>query len=322
VANGLDALELCLRAFGVGPGDEVIVPANTYIATWLAVSAVGATPVPVEPDPRTHNIDPARIAAAITPRTRVILPVHLYGQPADMDPIMAIADRHGLKVVEDVAQAQGALYKGRHGVKRTGSLGHAAAFSFFPTKNLGATGDAGGVVTDDATVADRIRVLRNYGSRRKYVNEVAGTNSRLDELQAAILRVKLRVLDAWNDRRRAAAARYLQALSDLPLDLPHVPDWAEPVWHIFAVATPQRQALCDALDRAGIGWLIHYPIPPHLQQAYAGLGLGRGTAPVAERLADRVLSLPIGPHLTEEQQAAVIDTVAAALRQAPAERRA
>lgn len=310
VANGLDALELCLRAFDVGPGDEVIVPANTYIATWLAVSAVGATPVPVEPDPRTHNIDPARIAAAITPRTRALLPVHLYGQPADMDPIMAIAERHGLKVVEDVAQAQGALYKGR----RTGTLGHAGAFSFFPTKNLGATGDAGGVVTDDAAVADRIRVLRNYGSRRKYVNELAGTNSRLDELQAAILRVKLRVLDEWNDRRRTAAGRYLQALAGLPLDLPQVPAWATPVWHIFAIGVDRREALCQALDRAGIGWLIHYPIPPHLQQAYAGLGLGRGTAPIAERLAERMLSLPIGPHLSIEQQDATIAAVRAALR--------
>lgn len=322
VANGLDALELGLRAFDVGPGDEVIVPANTYIATWLAASAVGAVPVPVEPDPATHNIDPARIEAAITPRTRVILPVHLYGQPADMDPIMAIAARHGLKVLEDVAQAQGALYRGRHGMKRTGSLGHAGAFSFFPTKNLGATGDAGGVVTDDAAVADRIRVLRNYGSRRKYVNEVAGTNSRLDELQAAILRVKLQALDDWNGRRRAVAARYLQALSGLPVTLPQVPDWAEPVWHIFAIATPQRQALCEALDRAGIGWIIHYPIPPHLQDAYAGLGLKRGAFPIAERLAGDVLSLPMGPHLTPEQQQAVIDCLVAALQPSRAEKRA
>lgn len=318
VANGLDALELGLRAFGVGPGDEVIVPSNTYIATWLAATAVGAVPVPVEPDPATHNIDPARIETAITSRTRAILPVHLYGQPADMDPIMAIAAKHGLKVLEDVAQAQGALYKGR----RTGSLGHAGAFSFFPTKNLGATGDAGGVVTNDATVADRIRVLRNYGSRRKYVNEIAGTNSRLDELQAAILRVKLQTLDAWNARRRAIAAHYLRSLAGLPVGLPHVPDWVEPVWHIFAIVTDRRQELCQALDRAGIGWIIHYPIPPHLQDAYAGLGLARGALPIAERLADQVLSLPLGPHLTADQQQAVIDCVTDALRPAQAEKRA
>ncbi len=310
VANGLDALELCLRAFDVGPGDEVIVPSNTYIATWLAASAVGATPVPVEPDPRTHNIDPTLIEAAITKRTKAIMPVHLYGQTADMDPIMAIAAKHGLKVVEDVAQAQGARYKGR----RAGSLGHAGAFSFFPTKNLGATGDAGGVVTDDAAVADRIKVLRNYGSRKKYVNEVQGTNSRLDELQAAILRVKLPYLDAWNERRREVARHYLQAFAPLKnLQPPHVPNWAEPVWHQFVVTASNRQLLTDALDRAGIGWLIHYPIPPHLQQAYVGMNLKRGTFPIAERLADQVLSLPIGPHMSPAQIQAVTQCVAGAL---------
>lgn len=319
VANGLDALELCLRAFDVGPGDEVIVPSNTYIATWLAVSAVGAIPVPAEPDPRTHNIDPQAVAAAITPRTKAIMPVHLYGQPADMAPLMALADKHGLAVIEDVAQAQGALYRNR----RTGVLGHAGAFSFFPTKNLGATGDAGGVVTDDPRIADRIRVLRNYGSRRKYVNEVQGTNSRLDELQAAILRAKLKRLDDWNGRRAQAAARYSAAFAPLPgLQLPAVPDWAEPVWHLYVVATPERERLTAALDRAGIGWLIHYPIPPHLQDAYAGLGIARGALPIAERLAAQVLSLPIGPHMTGEQQAAAIECVSQALASPAAELRA
>ena len=319
VANGLDALELALRAFDVGPGDEVVVPSNTYIATWLAVSAVGATPVPAEPDPRTHNIDPQAVAAAITPRTKAIMPVHLYGQPADMAPIMALAEKHALAVIEDVAQAQGALYDNR----RTGALGHVGAFSFFPTKNLGATGDAGGVVTDDPRIADRIRVLRNYGSRRKYVNETRGVNSRLDELQAAILRVKLKHLDAWNGRRRQAAARYTQALAGTPgLELPFVPAWADPVWHLYVVTTAQRRRLTEALDHAGIGWLIHYPIPPHLQDAYADLNLKRGALPIAERLAEQVLSLPIGPHMADEQQAAAIEAVRQALAQPAIERRA
>ncbi len=308
VGNGLEAMELVLRAWDIGAGDEVIVPSNTYIATWLAVSAVGATPVPVEPDPRTHNIDPARIESALTPRTRAILPVHLYGQPADMDAIGAIAARHGLRVMEDVAQAQGARYKGR----RTGSLAHAGAFSFFPTKNLGAMGDGGAVTTDDAALAERLRRLRNYGSRQKYVNLEKGVNSRLDELQAALLRVKLPHLDAWNDRRRQLADRYLERLRDLPgLDLPHVPQWADPAWHLFVVATDRREALTKALDRAGIGWLIHYPIPPHLQEAYAEMGRGKGSYKLAERLADTVLSLPLGPHMS----AAAVEQVASVVGQ-------
>lgn len=309
VGNGLEAMELVLRAWDIGPGDEVIVPSNTYIATWLAVSAVGATPVPVEPDPRTHNIDAELIEAAITPRTRAILPVHLYGQPADMDAIMALAARRGLRVMEDVAQAQGARYKGR----LTGSLAHAGAFSFFPTKNLGALGDAGAVTTDDAALADRLRVLRNYGSRQKYVNLEKGVNSRLDELQAALLRVKLPHLDAWNARRKALAAQYLAALKDLPgLGLPHVPQWADPAWHLFVVTSDRRDALTKALDEAGIGWLIHYPIAPHLQAAYAELGLAKGSMPIAERLAQTVLSLPVGPHMTSD----AIDLVAAAVTRA------
>src|SRR3954470_15148528 len=223
VANGLEALHLVLRAYGIGAGDEVIVPSNTYIATWLAVSYADATPVPVEPDPRTPNIDPARIEAALTSRTKAIMPVHLYGQPADMDPIMAIAEKHGLKVIEDNAQAQGALYKGR----RTGSLGHAAGHSFYPGKNLGALGDAGAVTTDDAALADRVRTLRNYGSKKKYYNDLKGYNSRLDELQAAFLRVKLKKLDEWNQRRRAIAELYLSRMSSSELVLPKVPSWAK-----------------------------------------------------------------------------------------------
>lgn len=293
VANGLDALHLALLAVGVGPGDEVIVPSNTYIATWLAVSQCGATPVPVEPDEATYNIDPARIEAAITPLTKVILPVHLYGQPADLDPILEIARRHGLKVLEDGAQAHGARYKG----KRLGGHGDAVAWSFYPGKNLGALGDGGAVTTNDPDIADRIRMLRNYGSRVKYVNEVRGYNSRLDPIQAAVLRVKLQHLDAWNARRRTIAAHYLETLKHQKLTLPHVPDWAEPVWHLFVVRHAQRGALQQRLTEAGIGTLVHYPIPPHKQDAYAEQGFPPEAFPLASRIADEVLSLPIGPHL-------------------------
>jgi dTDP-4-amino-4,6-dideoxygalactose transaminase len=298
VANGLEALHLILRGYGIGPGDEVIVPSNTYIATWLAVSSAGAAPVPVEPDPGTYNLDPARIEKAITPRTKAIMPVHLYGQPADMDPIMDIVGRHGLKVIEDNAQAQGARYKGR----RTGSLGHAAGNSFYPGKNLGAFGDAGAVTTNDSTLADRIRMLRNYGSEKKYYHECKGYNSRLDELQAAFLRVKLGKLDEWNDRRKLVADAYLSALGASPgLTLPVVPDWAEPVWHLFVVRNPRRDTLQEQLTEAGVGTLIHYPVPPHLSGAYAEGKWAPGSFPIAESLADTVLSLPMGPHLTEAQ---------------------
>lgn len=315
VANGLDALHLTLRAMGVGPGDEVIVPSNTYIATWLAVSQCGATPVAVEPNERTYNIDPDLIEAAITPRTRIIMPVHLYGQPADMDPILAIARKHGLRVLEDGAQAHGARYKGQ----RLGAHGDAVAWSFYPGKNLGAMGDGGAVTTNDAQLADRLRVLRNYGSRVKYVNEVQGYNSRLDPLQAAILRVKLAHLDEWNARRQTIAARY-QAAFELVITskarqstartvLPYVPAWASPVWHLFVIRTPQRDDLQQHLTEAGIGSLIHYPIPPHLQQAYAAMGLKPGSFPIAEAIADEVLSLPIGPHLAASDTDAVIEAV-------------
>ncbi len=295
VGNGLEALHLALCACGVGPGDEVIVPSNTYIATWLSVSYTGATPVPVEPDPRTYNIDAARIESAITPRTKAIMPVHLYGQPADMDPIMDLASRFGLKVIEDNAQAQGARYKGR----RTGALGHAAGNSFYPGKNLGAYGDAGAVTTNDPELADRVRTLRNYGSKKKYFNEIKGFNSRLDELQAALLRVKLRKLDQWNQRRRSVADFYLSALSESSeLTLPVIPAWAEPVWHLFVVRTPNRDILQQGLTEAGIGTLIHYPVPPHLSGAYAEIGWKAGNFPVAEVLANTVLSIPMGPHLS------------------------
>lgn len=297
VANGLDALHLALRAMDVGPGDEVIVPSNTYIATWLAVSQCGATPVPVEPDARTYNIDPSLIEAAITSRTKVILPVHLYGQPADMDPILAIARKHGLRVLEDGAQAHGALYKGQ----RLGAHGDAVAWSFYPGKNLGAMGDGGAVTTNDAKLADRIRVLRNYGSRVKYVNEIQGYNSRLDPLQAAILRVKLAYLDEWNARRCVIANSYQEKLSDCGLTLPYVPEWAEPVWHLYVVQHPQREAIHKALDASGVGTLIHYPIPPHRQQAYSHGTWRAGSLPLAERMAEQVLSLPIGPHATSAQ---------------------
>lgn len=302
VANGLDALSLALRAMDVGPGDEIIVPSNTYIATWLAVSQCGATPVPVEPDVRTYNIDPARIEAAITPRTKVILPVHLYGQPADIDPILAIARKHGLRVLEDGAQAHGARYKGQ----RLGAHGDAVAWSFYPGKNLGAMGDGGAVTTNDAQLADRLRVLRNYGSRVKYVNEVQGYNSRLDPLQAAILSVKLAHLDAWNARRSAVAAQYAQGLAGCGLTLPYVPHWAEPAWHLYVVRFLQRDALQKSLADVGVNTLIHYPVAPHLQNAYIDLGCGKGTFPIAEQIHGEVLSLPMFPSMTMEQASQVI----------------
>lgn len=310
VGNGLDALQLALRVLEVGPGDEVIVPSNTFIATWLAATAVGATVVPVEPDPGTCNIDPACLAAAVTERTKVILPVHLYGQPADMDPILEVARTHGLKVVEDAAQAHGARYKGR----RVGAHGDLVCWSFYPSKNLGALGDAGAVTTDDAELARRVRVLGNYGSAEKYVNVVKGVNSRLDPLQAAALRVKLAHLDAWNDRRRALAALYTAGLAESGLDLPKVPNWAEPVWHLYVVRVPEtgagrRDGLAARLSHAGVETLTHYPIPPHRQEAYADLGWDRGAFPIARSIADTALSLPIGPHLSADMCETVIAAV-------------
>lgn len=300
VGNGLDALYLALTALGVGPGDEVIVPSNTFIATWLAVSRCGASPVPVEPVEATYNIDAQLIEAAITPRTKAILPVHLYGQPADLDPILAIAQKYNLPVVEDAAQAHGARYKGR----RIGSHGNVVCWSFYPGKNLGALGDAGAITTNQPALAERIRVLRNYGSREKYVNELQGINSRIDPLQAAVLRVKLRVLDEWNARRQYLASYYYAGLTSIDLTLPHVPDWADPVWHLYVVRSTVRDALQTRLHEANISSLIHYPIPPHRQAAFADHG--EATMPLAEQMAAEVLSMPIGPHLTEDQACRVI----------------
>ena len=305
ISNGLDALQLVLRAWDLGPGDEVIVPANTYIATWLAVSYCGATPVPVEPDPRTYNIDPARIEAAITPRTRAILPVHLYGQPADMTAIAEIAAKHGLRVLEDCAQAHGAAERGR----KVGTASDAAAWSFYPGKNLGALGDAGAVTTNDPALAERIRRLANYGSTVKYHNEEKGFNCRLDELQAAFLRAKLPHLDAWNARRAEIARIYLDGIRRDDVVLPFVPDWATPVWHLFVIRTPRRDAVQAALAGQGIGTLIHYPIPPFLQEAYAGFRGRMHEWPLSAQLAKEVLSLPIGPHLTRDQAARVVEAV-------------
>lgn len=305
LANGLDALVLALRALEIGPGDEVIVPSNTYIATWLAVSGVGGTPVPVEPDPATHNIDPTRIEAAITPRTRAILPVHLYGQPADLDLILDIARRHRLFVVEDAAQAHGARYKGR----RIGAHGDIVCWSFYPGKNLGALGDAGAVTTNNADLAERVALLGNYGSRQKYVNEVAGVNSRLDPVQAAVLRVKLSVLNDWTERRRTIADLYTRRLEHSRLLLPKVPNWAEPVWHLYVVRSHDRDSLQAHLTKTGVGTLIHYPIPPHMQTAYANLAIAPEALSLARDMAGQVLSLPMGPHLSVEKA----DEVATAL---------
>lgn len=302
VGNGLDALRLALLAMKVGPGDEVIVPSNTYIATWLAVSQCGATPIPIEPLEETFNINPKLIESAITSRTKVILPVHLYGQPAELDTILSIARKYNLFVLEDAAQAHGAIYKG----KRIGCHGDAVAWSFYPGKNLGAFGDAGAVTTNNSEIADRIRVLRNYGSRVKYINEIQGFNSRLDPIQAAVLRVKLKYLDEWNFRRAEIAGRYHAALSDSYLLQPVVATWIQPVWHLYVIRTCQREALRCHLTQAGINTLIHYPIPPHLQQAYIELGYKRGDFPLAEAMADEICSLPIGPHLSPNDQGQII----------------
>jgi dTDP-4-amino-4,6-dideoxygalactose transaminase len=306
VGNGLDALTLLLRAYEVGPGDEVIVPSNTYIATWLAITAVGATVVPVEPDEGSALIDAEGVAAALTDRTRAVMVVHLFGRAADCDAMRALCDDRGIVLIEDAAQAHGACV----GDRRAGALGHAAGFSFYPSKNLGAAGDGGAVTTDDAEIADRVRLLRNYGSRRKYHHELAGVNSRLDPLQAALLEVKLRHLDSWNARRRTLARRYLRGLSDVGgLRLPEDPGDGH-VWHVFAIRTDDRDALATRLGAAGVGTLVHYPVPPHRAAPYAHLGFD---LPVADRLAGELLSLPIGPQLREDQVDAVVESVRAAI---------
>jgi dTDP-4-amino-4,6-dideoxygalactose transaminase len=309
VGSGLDALTLALQARGIGPGDEVITAANTFIATALAVSRVGATPVFVDCDDRDFNLNPGALEKAITARTRAVIPVHLYGQLASIEMILDVARRHDLFVLEDAAQAHGAAAQGR----RAGSFGDAGAYSFYPAKNLGAFGDGGLVVTDDAELAARIRMLRHYGQRAKYEHAVVGTNSRLDTLQAAVLRVKLRALDRRNEARRAAADGYRRRLSGLPLVLPRAPE--EPgrhVYHLYVVRVAGRDQVKRRLAEAGIQTGIHYPQPIHLQEAYRHLGVGPGTFPVAERLAGEVLSLPMFPSLTDAQ----IDRVGSALEEA------
>lgn len=304
VANGLDALTLSLRACGIGAGDEVIVPTHTFIATWLAVSQVGAIPVPIEPNPETCNLDPDRIEQAVTVKTKAIIPVHLYGQPAEMDLIMQIADKHSLVVIEDAAQSQGALYKQR----RSGSLGHGAGHSFYPGKNLGAFSDGGAVTTNDASLADNVRKLRNYGSKLKYQHEQMGVNSRMDELQAAFLRIKLPYLDEWNARRQMIADSYLEQLAGVPLlNLPNVLSHCNPVWHLFVVQHPQRDRLQKMLGESGIGTLIHYPVPCHCASAYKHMGFNEKRFPVATNLAKSVLSLPIGPQQNQATTRYVIE---------------
>ncbi|MBA3896361.1 MAG: DegT/DnrJ/EryC1/StrS family aminotransferase [Sphingomonadaceae bacterium] len=306
VANGLDALVIALRALGIGEGDEVIVPSNTFIATWLAVSQCGAKPIPVEPTERGYNIDVGKIEQAITQRTRAIIPVHLFGQPADLDPIIEIARHHGLKVIEDAAQAHGAKYKG----KPIGAHGDAVTWSFYPAKNLGAMGDGGAITTDDSDLAQRMRIIRNYGSSEKYVHDVRGVNSRLDPIQAAVLNVKLRYLDAWNARRVAIAATYQMALADSNLMLPNVPNWASPSWHLFVVRHRDRDSFQARLAENGVETLVHYPIAPHRQGAYLEMALCDAQLPIASRQSAEVLSLPMGPHLAESDVAAVIEAVA------------
>ncbi|WP_276903990.1 DegT/DnrJ/EryC1/StrS family aminotransferase [Faecalibaculum rodentium] len=303
--NGLDALVLSLKSLGICAGDEVIIPANTFIATALSVTYVGATPVLVEPRKDTYNIDPSKIEAAITPKTKAIIPVHLYGQPADMDPIMEIANRHGLLVIEDTAQAHGAKYH----EKAAGTFGDAGAFSFYPGKNLGALGDAGAVVTNDAELADKIRAMGNYGSREKYIHEFKGQNSRLDEIQAAFLSVKLPHLDTWNEERRRIANRYLSEITNPEVILPTVIDGVEPVWHIFAIRAKDRDGLQHYLEEKGIQTGIHYPTPIHLHEAYKDLGYKKGDFPIAEEISATELSLPMFYGLTDEQIDYVITVI-------------
>ena len=301
--NGLDALMLALKALGIGSGDEVIVPSNTYIATALAVTYVGAKPVFVEPDIRTFNIDPYRIENAITAKTKAIMPVHLYGQPCDMDPIMDIAKRYNLYVIEDCAQAHGAEYKG----KKISTFGAVSGFSFYPGKNLGALGDAGAVVTNDKGIADKTRALGNYGSDYKYHHIYKGHNSRLDEMQAAFLSAKVPYLERMNEERRKIAARYLQEIRNPEIILPYVPEYAKPVWHIFAIRCQRRDELEKYLDECGIGTNKHYPIPMHLQECYQDLGYKKGDFPIAEEISATELSLPMYYGMTEEEIQYVID---------------
>lgn len=308
VANGLEALKLVLQARNIGAGDEVIVPSHTFIATWLAIASTGAKIVPVEVDENTYTLSADAVSAAITPRTAAIIPVSLYGHPVDTDPLMELAQRHGLFVLEDAAQSHGARYKGR----RTGSLAHATAFSFYPTKNLGALGDAGAIVTDDAALATKLRGLRNYGSEEKYIHTAIGTNSRLDEMQAAFLRARLPKLDEWNSKRRHLAASYDRLLSNKSgVIAPYVANWAEPVYHLYVIRVKQRSQVVQSLKQAGVATLIHYPVACHLQEAFSYLGFKQGAFPRAEALADEVLSLPMWPQMSEDvplEVSAALDT--------------
>lgn len=305
VNSGLDALHLILRAYNIGIGDEVIIPSNTFIATALAVDYAGAIPVLVEPDEYTYNIDVSLVEESITPKTKAIIAVHLYGQPADIDPLLDLAAKYNLKVIEDAAQAHGALYKG----KKVGSLGHAAAFSFYPGKNLGAFGDGGAICSNDKDLIDRVKLLRNYGSKQKYVHEVKGFNSRMDEIQAAILRVKLKYLDAWNEERRKIAEQYTQLLANYDVITPHIKDEIIPVWHQYVIRHSQRDALQKYLHSQGIDTLIHYPIPIHEQLAYKNYSKISKKFTLTQSLANSILSLPIYPGLTQSEIEAVVENI-------------
>jgi dTDP-4-amino-4,6-dideoxygalactose transaminase len=319
VGNGTDALWLALLALDIGPDDEVITVPNTFIATVEAISLAGATPVLVDVDPRTYTMDPDAFEAAITSRTRAVIPVHLYGQMADMDPIRAIANAHGVTVIEDACQAHGATYKGR----RAGSIGDAGCFSFYPGKNLGAFGEAGAIVTNRADIADKARVFRDHGQRRKYDHAIRGWNARMDGLQAAVLSVKLKRLDQANAARRKAAQEYTLLFDDVEdVTVPYEAGYGEHIYHVYAIRTPRREALMSALQERGIGYGIHYPVPIHLQDAYSDLGLAAGTFPVAEQAAGELLSLPMFPELRPEQIQYVACVVRAQAGAVPATRAA
>jgi dTDP-4-amino-4,6-dideoxygalactose transaminase len=305
VDSGTSALELALRAYGVGPGDEVITVANTFVATALAISFTGATPVLVDIDPDTYTLDASLLESVITARTKAIIPVHLYGQPADMDPILELAEQHGLVVIEDACQAHGAKYKGRP----VGSLGHAAAFSFYPGKNLGAYGDAGAVTTSDAIVSESLKMLRNYGSTRKYHHALRGFNRRLDTLQAAVLRVKLQYLDTWSESRRQHAKMYSELLEHSAVAVPARASYAESVYHLYVVRVKRREQIKAYLNAQGVATGIHYPTPIHLQPAYRDLNYKRGDFPITETYAEHVLSLPMYPELTSDLIAHVTSTI-------------
>lgn len=303
--NGLDALYLSLKAMNIGAGDEVIIPSNTYIATALAVSYAGAKPVFVEPNIETYNIDPNLIEEKITLKTKAIIPVHLYGQTADMDAINIIAKKHSIYVLEDSAQAQGSEYKGR----KAGSLGDISGMSLYPGKNLGALGDAGVITTNNYELAKKVSVLGNYGSEKKYHNKYKGNNSRLDELQAGFLNVKLNYLDKWNYERRKIANMYLEGIKNTKIHLPHIPQYSNPIWHVFVVRTEKRDDFQNYLKENGIQTIIHYPIPIYLQPAYEDLGFKKGDYPIAEKIADEIISLPIWPGISDNEVQHVIDKV-------------